>query len=53
MIKDIPEGWETGATSGDVLTVKPWEGELTLMKGDKAVCDTDSEYAKDYCEEIE
>ncbi|MFT0803252.1 hypothetical protein VSK91_19625 [Bacillus swezeyi] len=53
VIKDIAEGWETGAAVGDVLTVKPWQGELTLMKDDKAVCDTDSEYAKDYCEEIE
>lgn len=38
--------------NGDVLSLEPWKGVLTLMKGDKAVCDAESKYAKDYCEEI-
>ncbi|UZD72399.1 hypothetical protein [Bacillus siamensis] len=53
VVVDIPEGWEAGAAIGDVLSLKSWKGVLTLMKGDKAVCDADSKYAKDYCKEIE
>lgn len=50
VIKDIPEGWETGAQVGDILTVAYWHGDKTLMKGDKAVCDIDSECAREHCE---
>ncbi|MGD6876841.1 hypothetical protein [Bacillus infantis] len=53
VIKDIPEGWETSAAVGDILTVQNWNRDLTLMKGSKAVCDIDSEYGRNYCEEIE
>ncbi|MGI6836119.1 hypothetical protein RY280_23400 [Bacillus paralicheniformis] len=52
VIKDIPEGWETGAKIDDILIVKPWWGELTLMKGNKAVCDVDSATCLDHCVEI-
>ncbi|MEM4992395.1 hypothetical protein WKH56_07640 [Priestia sp. SB1] len=53
VIKEIPKGWETGAKVKDILTVSKWNGDLTLMKGDKAVCDIGSEYGKDYCKPIE
>lgn len=52
VIKDIEKGWETGAVKGDILTVAKWEGDVTLMKKGKAVCDIDSEYAKEHCELI-
>lgn len=52
VIKDIKKGWETGAKVGDILTVQYWNSDLTLMLGDKAVCDIDSECTKDNCELI-
>ncbi|MCY7679880.1 hypothetical protein MH122_13840 [Bacillus pumilus] len=52
VIKDIEEGWETVAVKGDILTAAKWEGDFTLMKEGKAVCDKDSEYAKEHCELI-
>lgn len=53
VIKDIPEGWETGASVGDILTVENWNSDLTLMKDKEAVCDIDSQYAKEHCVEID
>lgn len=52
VIKDIPEGWETYAQVGDILTVGRWEGELTLMKGKKSVCDIGSKFANEHCREV-
>jgi len=52
VIKDIPDGWETAAKVGDILTVGRWEGDKTLMLGNKAVCDVDSPYALEHCEPI-
>lgn len=52
VIKEIPDGWETTAKVKDILTVANWNRDLTLMKGNKAVCDIDSEYGRDYCELI-
>lgn len=53
VIKGIPKGWETSAKVGEILTVAPWNGELTLMKDSKAVCNIDSKYANEYCEKIQ
>lgn len=49
VIKDIPDGWETTAKVGDILTVERWEGENALFKGKKAICDEDSPYANEHC----
>lgn len=50
------DSWECGANVGDILTVAYWGGAScsgwTLMKGDKAVCDEDSQCALDCCERI-
>lgn len=51
--KEIKKGWEIGVKIGDILTVQYWEGYLTLMLGDKAVCDINSKCAEDNCELIE
>ena len=53
VIKDIEEGWETGAKVGDILTIENWKRDLTLMKNGKAVCDIDSRYGKEHCVLIE
>ncbi|WP_456364462.1 hypothetical protein [Priestia aryabhattai] len=53
VIKENSEGWETGAKVKDILTVANWNGDLTLMKDNKAVCDIDSEYSKKHCKPIE
>ncbi|WP_240416707.1 hypothetical protein [Paenibacillus periandrae] len=53
VIKDIPDGWETTAKVGDILTLGKWEGVSTLFKGKKAVCDAESEYSKNHCKPIE
>lgn len=50
VIKDIPDGWEGSAKVGDILTAGRWEGFPTLYKGEKAICDTNSEYALNHCE---
>lgn len=52
VIKDIPAGWEASAKVGDILTLGRWEGEPVLYKGEKAICDKDSEYALRHCEPI-
>lgn len=53
VIKDIPEGWETNASVGDILIVGRFEGYFALMKDGKAVCDTESTYHLEHCEPIE
>ncbi|MCM3703828.1 hypothetical protein [Paenibacillus macerans] len=53
VIKDIPEGWEGTAKAGDILTLGKWHGDLTLLKDGKAICDVDSQCAKEHCEPIE
>ncbi|MNW68666.1 hypothetical protein D3C74_474810 [compost metagenome] len=53
VIKDIPDGWETSAKVGDILTAGWWKGGPTLLKGKKAVCDTDSRCGNEHCEPIE
>jgi hypothetical protein len=52
VIKDIPKGHECIAKVGDVLIEKEWERCPALMKEDKAVCDPDSFYGKEYCKLI-
>lgn len=53
VIEDIPEGWETSAKVGDILTSGRWDGAPTLFKGGKAVCDADSHYANEHCEPVQ
>lgn len=52
VIKDIPDGYEVRAKVGDILTVAIRDGEATLMKNRKAVCDIGSTYEKKHCEKI-
>ncbi|WP_028562308.1 hypothetical protein [Paenibacillus pinihumi] len=53
VIKDIPDGWETDAKSGDILHVATWEGFPTLMKGKKAICDNGSKYHLEHCKPLD
>jgi hypothetical protein len=52
VIKDIPDGFETGAKEGEILKVNGFEGFYALFLNDKAVCDIDSYYANKHCEPI-
>jgi hypothetical protein len=55
-IKDITEkGWGNEPNEikqGDILEVRRWGGCDTLILGDKAVCDTDSQMCSKYFELI-
>lgn len=57
-IKDITEkGWENvegEIKAGDILDCRNWHGCLTIMLSDnRAVCDEDSQMAKDLFELVE
>jgi len=52
VIKDIPDGFESSAKVGDILTVGYYDTWYALFKGTKAICDIDSKYATDHCERL-
>lgn len=53
VLKDIPEGLQSGANAGDILVSKIFYRIEALFKDGLAVCDIDSAACKEDCIKID